>query len=154
MKQKIIRHTVFGMILGMALWAGFTVFAAHLRGTAQFPAVSGHLVRLYGSELNAVTAQCVGAMLCGVLWSNAALIFRETDWNLLAQTGAHMAVCMVPALVIARVMGFMPYGPDGLMQYLRLFGAVYVLNWLIQYLRLRKGVQQINAQLDSLRSEQ
>lgn len=151
MKQKLIRHTAFGAILGMAMWTGFTIFAAYLRGEARLPAVSGHLVLVYGSELNAVAAQCVGATLCGILWSNAALIFRETDWNLLAQTGAHMAVCMIPALLIAKIMQFMPSGIDGLLQYIRLFGAVYGINWAAQYLRLRRGVKQINSQLNILK---
>lgn len=151
MKQKIFRHTAFGVILGMAMWAGFTIFVAYLRGDARFPVVSGHLVLVYGSELNAVTAQCVGAALCGILWSNAALIFRETDWNLLVQTGAHMVVCMIPALLIAKIMQFMPSGMDGLLQYLRLFGAVYGINWAVQYLRLRRGVKQINTKLSILK---
>ena len=153
MKQKILRRTGFGAILGLALWGAFTLLAAYLRGTWQFPAVSYHLVRTYGSELGAVTAQCVGAMLLGVLWCNAALIFRETDWNLLVQTLAHMAACMVPAMAIVWAMRFMPHSLDGLMQYLRLFGAVYALNWAVQYLRLRKGVNQINTRLNTLREE-
>lgn len=153
MKQKILRHTGFGAVLGLALWALFTLLAAYLRGTWQFPVVSYHLVRTYGSELGAVTAQCIGAVFCGILWCNAALIFRETDWNLLVQTLTHMAVCMVPALMIAYVLYFMPHSMDGLIQYLRLFGAVYVLNWAVQYLRLKKGVREINAQLNALREE-
>lgn len=151
MKQKLLRHTGFGAVLGLALWALFTLLAAHLRGTWQFPAVSGHLVFIYGSELAAVTVQCIGAILCGILWCDAALIFRETDWNLLVQTLVHIVVCMVPALAIAYVLYFMPHSLDGLMQYLRLFGAVYVLNWVGQYLRLRKGVKEINAGLNAMR---
>lgn len=151
MKYKILRQTVFGTILGLALWAGVTLLAAHLRGVWQFPMVSGHLVFIYGSELAAVTAQCTGAVLCGILWCNASLIFRETEWDLLKQTLAHILACMLPALIVVWFMEIMPHNLDGLMQYLRLFGAIYVLNWAYQYLRLRKGIKEINSRLNSLR---
>lgn len=151
MKQKILHRTAFGAVLGLALWAVFTILAAYLRGVQQFPAVSGHLVFIYGSELAAVTVQCTGAMLCGILWCNAALIFRETDWNLLVQTLVHIVVCTFPALMIAYVLYFMPHSLDGLLQYARLFGIIYVLNWVFLYLRMRKGVRQINSQLKTLR---
>ena len=154
MKRKLWKQTGFGAILGLALWVAFTVLAAWLRGQWSFPAVSGHLVLLYGSELGAVTAQCTGAVLCGILWCNASLIFRETDWNLLKQTAVHILVCMIPALAVVWAMGFMPSSLDGLMQYLRLFGVIYGVNWLVSYLKLREGVKQINARLDALAGKQ
>lgn len=147
MKQKMIIRTFLGAALGLSLWAVFSILAAWLRGQWQFPSVSGHLVMAYGSELGAVTAQCIGAVLCGVLWCNASLIFREKDWSFPVQTGVHIVVCMVPAMAIAWFMHFIPHSLDGLIQYLRLFGAIYLLNWAVQYLHLRKALKQINNQL-------
>ena len=149
MKQKILRQTGIGVILGMALWAGVTLLAGYLRGSGQFPAVSGHLVMVYGSELRAVTAQCICAILCGILWCNGALIFRETDWNLLIQTGVHILACMIPGFAIVWLMYFMPRSLDGLMQYLRLFGALYGANWAVQYLLLQNSVKILNEKLNS-----
>ena len=147
MKRKIMSRTFLGALLGLSLWTVFTILAAWLRGQWQFPAVSGHLVMAYGSELAAVTAQCVGAMLCGILWCNAALIFQEKDWSFPVQTGVHILACMIPAMAIAWFMHFMPHSLDGLVQYLRLFGLIYILNWAVQYFRLRQAVKQINGRL-------
>lgn len=153
MSQKMIKRAGFGAVLGLALWAAFTIWASWLRGQWQFPAVSGHLVQVYGSVLGAVTAQCVCAMICGMVWSVGALIFQETDWSLAVQTAVHAGACMVPVLVLAWVMGFMPHSWDGLMQYLRLFGVIYAGNWAIQYLRLRHHVKQFNEKLNQNKEE-
>lgn len=153
MKRKMINRTIFGALLGLSLWAAFTILTSWLRGQWQFPAVSGHLVMVYGSELAAVTAQCAGAMLCGILWCNAALIFQEKDWSIPMQTGVHILVCMVPAVAIAWFLNFMPHNRNGLMQYLRLFGVIYLINWAAQYLHLRKEIKKINMCLNRTMEE-
>ncbi|MBQ7801701.1 MAG: DUF3021 domain-containing protein [Oscillospiraceae bacterium] len=147
MKKKILKHSLFGILLGLALWAGFILWAFWLRGDGQLRFVSGQLMVLYGSERNAVTAECAGAVLIGLLWSNAALIWRETDWSLLKQTAVHYLVCVVPSLLIACAMGFMPRSLDGLGQYLLLFGVLYGLNWIIQYSALKARVRKMNQRL-------
>ena len=150
MKKKVLNHTLLGIPVGLALWVVFTVLGSYLRGAGEYNVAAYYLIRVYGNELNAVAAQCVGAMLIGVLWTNAALIWRETDWNLLKQTVAHFLVCTLPSLLIAWVMQFMPHSLDGLGQYLLIFCGIYVINWLIQYCSLKKRVRQMNAQLKFL----
>lgn len=150
MKKKIVSRALLGIPVGLALWIAFRIWGALLRGDGRYFAVSGHEMFLYGSELNAVIAECVGAALIGILWTAATLIWRETDWNLMKQTIVHFLVCTVPSLVIAGVMGFMPRSRDGLAQYLLLFCGFYVLNWIIQYAALKKRVRNMNEQLKSL----
>lgn len=150
MKKKILNETLLGILVGLSLWVAFTICASYLRGTGEYNVSAYYLIRVYGSELNAVAAQCVGAILIGILWTDASLIWRETDWSLLTQTVVHFLVCTVPSLLIAWAMGFMPHSLDGLGQYLLLFCGAYVCNWVIQYTTMRRRVRQFNAQLKFL----
>ena len=153
MKKKILSCTLLGIPVGLALWVAFTVLGSYLRGAGEYNVAAYYLIRVYGNELNAVAAQCVGAMLIGVLWTNAALIWREMDWSLLKQTVVHFFACTVPSLLIAYAMQFMPRSLDGLVQYLTLFGGIYVLNWIVQYLGMRRRVRQINEKLKNMENE-
>lgn len=153
MKKKIRNHTIFGAAAGLAMWVLFTLLASYLRGDQEFPRVAYYQIRVYGNELNAVTAQCVCAMLCGILWSNASLIYRETDWSLLKQTAVHCLACMLPVMGLAWGMQMMPRGTDGPAQYLRLFGVLYVTIWVFRYCATRKHVMQINTKLLKMKEE-
>lgn len=146
MKKKMLNRCLFGAPTGLTVWFLFLLFAAYLRG-GELILVSGHLVFVYGSELNAVTAEVAGAMLIGMIWASASLIFTDTDWSLLKQTLVHYGVCTVPSLLIVYILQCMPRNLDGLVQYLWLFGVIYALNWVIQYLCTKRRLKQINAKL-------
>lgn len=148
--KKILSCCLLGAPAGLTLQMLFWLWASWLRGDGQLHFVSGHLILMYGTELNAVTAQCVCSMLLGMLWASASLIFRDTDWSLLKQTVIHFLVCTVPSLGLAYGMHWMPRSLDGLLQYLRLFGSLYVVNWIAQYLSICKRIKQFNAQLGQL----
>lgn len=150
MRKKILSYGLFGAPAGLTVQILFTLCGSYLRGDGKYHFTSGHLVLVYGSELNAMTAACIGAMVIGMIWAAAALIWRETDWNLLKQTIVHFLACTVPSLLIAGAMGFMPWSRDGLGQYLLLFGVLYGLNWIVQYFMLKKRVRRMSAQLKYL----
>lgn len=153
MRKKILSCCLFGAPAGLSVQILFTLWGSYLRGDGKYHFTSGHLVFVYGSELNAVTATCVGAMLIGMIWAAATLIWRETDWNLLQQTLVHIFACLIPSLGIAYVMRFMPWSLDGLCQYLVIFGVLYVLNWGVQYQMMRKRVRELNTGLKELPGE-
>lgn len=153
MKKKLFGYCLFGAPTGVTMYLFFTLFASWLRGDGQYYYTSGHLVLAYGNELNAVAAASAGAMVLGVIWATASLIYQETDWSLLKQTVVHCGVCVVPSLVIAYKMYWMPRNPEGLIQYLVLFSLLYAVNWVLQYLSMRKRVRQMNAMLHNLPGE-
>ena len=150
MKKKIVRHCLFGAHAGISVYVVFTLLASWLRGDGKYYYTSGHLAQIYGTEVNAVAAACTGAMLIGMIWASATLIYQETDWSLLRQTVIHCAVCVIPSLLIAYMMYWVPRSWDGLRQYLTVFGVLYVLNWTVQYFGMKKRVQRINEELRKL----
>ena len=150
---KILRCCIFGASMGLALQTLFWLSASWLRADGQLYFVSGHLVMMYGTELGAVTAQCICSAILGMLWASATLIFRETDWSIMKQTFIHFSVCVIPSLLFACGMHWMPRSFDGLKQYLRLFLVLYGVNWICQFLTIRKRVKVFNERLIQLKNE-
>lgn len=150
MKKKILQYCLFGAPAGVTVNVLFTLWGSWLRGDGGYHFTTGHMVQVYGSELNAVAATCVGAMVIGMIWAAASLIYLDTDWSLLKQTVVHCAVCVVPSLLIAYAMHWMPRNWDGLIQYAVVFGVMYALNWTVQYAGMKKRVRRMNEKLRKL----
>lgn len=146
MKKKLLQRCLLGAPLGVAMWFLIILAGAFLRN-GEIVLVSGHGVFTYGSERNAVAAAVAGAMLIGMIWAGASLIYQETEWSLLKQTLVNCLVCVAPSMAIAWLMQWMPRTLDGIGQYLRLFGLIYALIWCVQYFGTRHRLKQINARL-------
>ncbi len=150
MKKKIMQYCLFGAPAGVAVYVLFTLWGSWLRGDGRYHFTSGHIVQIYGNELNAVAAACLSAMVLGMIWASASLIYQETDWSLLRQTVVHCGICVLPSLLVAYVMYWMPRSGDGLKQYLTVFGVMYALNWTAQYFGMKKRVRKMNEQVKKL----
>lgn len=149
MKRKILNCCIFGALFGLALQVLVTVLLSYLRGDGTYNRVSYHLLQIYGNELNAVTAQYLSAMVIGMIWSAASLIYRETDWSLLKQMVIHFLLCVTPSLMIAYIMGWMTPTLDGFLGHLGWFLVIYLVVWTAQYNRVKKRIAQMNALLAS-----
>lgn len=145
MKKKIWNRILFGAPTGLMIFMGIYLTLAHLRGDGELR-MGYYLLRVYGTELNAMTAVCVSAMVIGMIWSAASVLF-ETDWDLLMQTILHGVACVIPSMAIAWGMYWIPRNRDGLIQYGMLFGVIYVFVWLIQYFDRKNRVRQMNEML-------
>ena len=145
MKKKIWKRCLFGAPVGLMVFMAIFLTQAHLRGDGELR-MGYYLIRVYGTEINAMTAACASAMLIGMIWSAASVLY-ETDWNLVMQTATHGLACVLPSMAIAWSMYWIPRNQDGIFQYAMLFGVIYILVWLIQYLDRKKRVRQMNALL-------
>ena len=147
MKKNLLRRCAFGAPMGVLIFVWISLLFAHLQGDGQLH-VGYYLIRVYGSEVNVVTALVLSAMAIGMLWSAASVIF-ETDWNFTVQTLVHAVLCVIPSLAIAWAMCWIPRTGDGIVQYGAIFGVIYVLVWLIRYLSMKRRIRQLNAALNS-----
>ena len=148
MAKNILKRCLLGAPTGLMIFTFIALFFAHLSGDGELR-VGYYLVRVYGSEVNALTALVLSSMAIGMVWSAASVIF-DTDWNLLAQTVFHALCCVGPSLAIAWGMFWIPHTTDGLVEYTAIFAVLYVLVWCIQYLSIRRRVRQFNAKLEEL----
>ncbi len=153
MKKKIACYTLFGAPMGLTISVLMTFLGSLLRGDGRWHFTSAQLIVRFGSELNAVAAQCLGAMVLGAIWANATMIYYDTDWSLLKQTLVHCLACIVPSLAIAFWLDWLPRNWDGLGQWLIMFGSIYMLNWILQYRSVKKKIDRMNERLKELPKE-
>ena len=148
MAKNIFRRCLLGAPTGLMIFTFIALFFAHLSGDGELR-VGYYLVRVYGSEVNALTALVLSSMAIGMVWSAASVIF-DTDWNLLAQTVLHGICCVIPSVAIAWGVYWIPHTLDGLVQYVTIFVVIYVLIWIIQYLSIRRRLRQFNTKIGEL----
>ena len=145
MKKKIVHRCLFGAPTGLTVFVFISLFFAFIRGDGELR-ISYYLIRVYGSEVNAAAAMVLGAMVIGGIWSAASLIF-ESERSLLLQTITHAVCCVIPSLVIAWLLCWIPRTVVGIMQYTSLFAVIYVIVWILQYGSIRRRIRQFNAKL-------
>ena len=148
MAKNIFRRCLLGAPTGLMIFTFIALFFAHLSGDGELR-VGYYLVRVYGSEVNALTALVLSSMAIGMVWSAASAIF-DTDWNLLAQTVLHGICCVIPSVSIAWCVYWIPHTMDGLVQYVAIFAVIYVLIWFFQYLSIRRRLRQFNTKIGEL----
>ena len=151
MKKNLLRRCLLGAPTGLMIFVGITLIMAHLGGRSELR-IGYYLIRVYGSEVNAATALVLSAMVMGMIWSAASMIY-ETDWNLLVQTLVHGTCCVIPSLAIAWTMYWIPRSGDGIIQYAAIFALIYVIVWSVQFLSMKKRLRQINQHLKTLDRE-
>ncbi|MGN0983453.1 MAG: DUF3021 domain-containing protein [Gemmiger sp.] len=144
MKQKIIHRGLVGCPAGIAI--GFLiplVISACIRDGFYYP-VTPELISTMGSELNAVILQTV---LCGLLGSGFAMascIWEVDSWRLATQTGVYFLIACLLMLPIAYLSNWMKHSVAGVLSYVSIFGLVFVVVWIVQYLSWKRRINQMN----------
>jgi len=152
MRKHVFQRALIGAPTGLLIFVCISLIFAHLRGDGELQ-MGYYLISVYGSEINAATALVFSAMLIGMIWSAASLIF-ETDWNFLVQTVVHAGCCVIPSMIIAWAMYWIPRSWDGIFQYAAIFCVMYAVNWLYQFLTMKVKLQRINDELIQRNSDE
>lgn len=154
MKKKIINRCLMGAPLGVCITVFISIVISLIQNDGVFYAVGPELISDCGTELNAVLVQTACAMLYGVLWGGASVVWEAESWSLLRQTATHLAVCCPATLAIAWLLRWMPRAAMGIVLYLAIFFGIYLVIWLSQYMAIKKRVRQMNRRLDTFRKQQ
>ena len=152
MKYRTFQRALMGAPIGLVIFVSINLLLAHLRGDGELR-IGYYLISVYGNEVNAATALVLGAMVIGMIWSAASVIF-DTEWSLLVQTAVHAGCCVIPSMAIAWSMYWIPRSWDGIMQYAGAFCVLYVLIGLIRFLTVKSGLRRINNMLPKYQSEE
>lgn len=147
MRKKIIERTVSGFFFGIAIGQIISVLISLIAGEGEFMICAGEFIALIGSEAAAAAIQ---TLLCGVMGSGfaaASLIWESDRLNIAAQTGICFSIYAVTLLPIAYFTNWMEHTLLGVLGYIGIFAASFVVVWLNQYLLLRKRIKAINAKM-------
>ncbi len=151
MKKTMIRRGLLGFPLGIALGFVISVMISVCVGDGSFYPVVPELIGTMGGELNAVLLQTV---LCGVMgtgFAMASVIWEIDAWSLAKQSGVYFAIACVVMFPIAYVTNWMKHDVAGMLSYVGIFVAIFVVTWLVQYFVWKAKVKRMNDEVQSER---
>ena len=145
MKKKIIMRGLFGLPTGIAIGFVITLIISACIGNGSFYPVTPELIDTMGNELNAVILQTVLCAIMGVGFAAASVIWELDSWSLAKQSGVYFMIISVVMLPIAYVTNWMKHTILGVLSYLAIFAAIFVVVWLSQYLLWKRKIKKMNA---------
>ncbi|MGN1423346.1 MAG: DUF3021 domain-containing protein [Oscillospiraceae bacterium] len=147
MKKKIIGRTVVGFFIGIAIGQIISVLISLISGEGRFLVCVPQFTEMIGNEAAAAAIQ---TLLCGVMgtgYAAASLIWESEKLNIAAQTGICFGIYAVSLLPIAYFTNWMEHSVLGVLGYIGIFAASFVVVWLNQYLLLKRRIKAINAKM-------
>ena len=145
MKKKIIMRGLFGLPTGIAIGFVITLIISACIGNGSFYPVTPELIDTMGNELNAVILQTVLCAIMGVGFAAASVIWELDSWSLAKQSGVYFMIISVVMLPIAYVTNWMKHTILGVLSYVAIFAAIFVVVWLSQYLLWKRQIKKMNA---------
>lgn len=111
-----------------------------------FPCVP-ELVRVMGSEIQAVIVQTVLCALLGMVFAASSVIWEFESWSIARQTGLYFLVTSAVMMPFAYFLHWMEHSLAGFLSYLGVFAIIFILIWLFQYMIIRHNIKKINSGL-------
>ena len=145
MKKKIIMRGLLGLPTGIAIGFVITLIISACIGNGSFYPVTPELIDTMGNELNAVILQTVLCAVMGVGFAAASVIWELDSWSLAKQSGIYFAIISVIMLPIAYVTNWMKHTALGVLSYVAIFVAIFIVVWLSQYLLWKRKIKKMNA---------
>ena len=133
MKKKMIQRGLLGFPLGIAIGFVITVIISMCIGDGSFYPVNPELIDTMKNELNAVILQTI---LCG--------IWEIDSWSLAKQSGIYFSIACVTMFPIAYITNWMKHNAIGILSYVGIFVAIFVITWLVQYFVWKRKVKRMN----------
>lgn len=144
MKKKIIMRGLFGLPTGIAIGFVITLIISICIGNGSFYPVTPELIDATGNELNAVILQTVLCAIMGAGFAAASIIWELDSWSLAKQSGIYFMIISVIMLPIAYITNWMKHTALGVLSYVAIFVAIFVVVWLSQYLLWKRKIKQMN----------
>ena len=144
MKKKIIMRGLFGLPTGIAIGFVITLIISICIGNGSFYPVTPELIDATGNELNAVILQTVLCAIMGAGFAAASIIWELDSWSLAKQSGIYFMIISVIMLPIAYFTNWMKHTALGVLSYVAIFVAIFVVVWLSQYLLWKRKIKQMN----------
>ena len=147
--KKAGLRALVGAPIGLAISTVITILISLSKGDGKYYAVVPELTADLDSEIGAVTIQALCSMLYGAAFAGASVIW-DSDWNLTKMTVVHFLICSAATFPIAYLMRWMEHSAGGILKYFGIFLAIYVVIWIIQYMRIKKNISALNKKVNHL----
>ena len=147
MKKKIISRSALGFPLGIAIGYIITIFISLGWANGSYSPCVPELVSVMGNEIYAVILQ---ALLCGLLgagFAASSVIWDIEHWSIVKQTGIYFGIIAVIMMPIAYLTYWMEHRIIGFLSYFGIFGLIFIIIWIVQFMTGRHTVKKMNANL-------
>ncbi|MFC7319404.1 DUF3021 domain-containing protein [Halobacillus campisalis] len=121
------------------IWVGFG-FA----GIVNFIAVTIIMVNGVDVEAAVLWQNMLGAIIMGVYFSVASLIFEKESWSPLKQTSIHLSISLAVFYTLAGVVGWVPFEWKALLISTAIFITIYFVFWFFIGLYLKRMTSELN----------
>ena len=145
MKKKTIRRGLFGLPIGIAIGFVITLIISACVGDGSFYPVTPELIGAMGNELNAVILQTVLCAIMGAGFAAASVIWELDSWSLAKQSGIYFLTISIIMLPVAYFANWMKHSLAGVLSYVGIFTAIFVVVWISQYLLWKRNIKRMNA---------
>ena len=147
MKIKIITRMIPGFFIGIAIGQIICVLISLINGSGEFIICTPEFIDMIGNE---AAAGAVQTLLCGIMGSgfaSASVIWETDSLSIAAQTGICFGIYAVSILPIAYFTNWMEHSAVGIISYIGIFAATFIIVWIAQYLAWKKKIKAINQKL-------
>ncbi len=144
-KKKTIRRGLLGLPTGIAIGFVITLIISACVGDGSFYPVTPELIGAMGNELNAVILQTVLCAIIGAGFAAASVIWELDSWSLAKQSGIYFLTISIIMLPVAYFANWMKHSLAGVLSYVGIFTAIFVVVWISQYLLWKRNIKRMNA---------
>lgn len=148
MKKKLILRGLLGLPVGISIGFIITIIISVFIGNGKFYAVTPELAAAMGNELNAVILQTVLCGIMGIGFAMASVIWEIDSWSLAKQSAIYFVIISAVMLPIAYAANWMKHSAAGVISYIGIFAAIFVIVWLTQYFSWKVKIKKINARVE------
>lgn len=147
MGRKIVLRFLLGFPMGVFISYTITFLVSLLLGHGvYYPAVPA-LVTLMGGEMAAVSFQYMLSGILGGIYGAASLLWGVERWSYVHKSLIHFTILSLTMFPIAYVTHWMPHTLGGILQYIGIFVALYLISWAITYQVRKREVDEVNSRL-------
>lgn len=148
MKKKVTGRTIQGFFAGIAIGQIISVIISLSVGSGDFIVCVPDFVESVGNEAMAAALQ---TLLCGIMGAGfgaASVIWEMDNLSLAVQTGSCFGIYSAIMFPIAYITNWMEHSLTGVICYIGIFAAIFIIVWLVQYFSVRRKINAINRKLN------
>lgn len=150
MKKKVFLRSILGFPLGLAIGYFITIIISLIYADGYYSPCVPEFAAAMGSEIKAVLLQAFLYGILGMGFAASSVIWEIEDWGIAKQTGIYFLIICIVMMPIAYVTYWMEHSVKGFLSYFGIFAFIFVIIWVVQYIRMKYNVQKINETLHKM----
>ncbi len=147
MKKKIFLRGILGFPIGVAIGYVITILLSLIFANGYYSPCVPDLIKVTGSEINAVILQTLLTGILGVVFSASSVIWELNDWSIAKQTGVYFLIISFAMMPIAYFSHWMEHSIFGAISYFAVFIIIFVVIWITQFIFYKHNVKKMNENL-------